>query len=226
VSLSPSAQAGQTPDELLASALQAPRIVRPDGPGLIATNSPRKRDYPGMLRPCDRARGFTVYGQKDAAGLPVKQVDAVCDVPPGDEDGRLLHPRRANAVVIGYGRCLGGDAPGCQRRLTIKSEPSCERPHHLYHLLVAPDGEGARHREIRRRGVPALSEDGGRTLVLFSKRTTITVTSDDRDRTREAARTAMPAPSSYAPETSHYVRLPAPSRAVASRKTRPTACAA
>jgi hypothetical protein len=82
------------------------------------------------------------------------------------------------------------------------------------------------HAERRLRGVPAAILDSGRTVVLFTKRTTITVASDDARRTADAARTAMPAPAAYAPERSRYVSLPAPSDAIGARRLRRASCAA
>ncbi|MGE4425655.1 MAG: hypothetical protein AB7G37_04280 [Solirubrobacteraceae bacterium] len=224
-SLDPRDQRRQSADELLRSAIQAPEIRRPDSPGLVVTNSPRARHLPGMLRPCGEARSFTVFGQKDAVGLPLKAVESVCEPPPGVEGGRLLRPTRRNDVRLGYGACVAGTGARCTRRLTVTAGPSCERPHWLFHLLSVPEA-GGRHRELRLRGASAMRLDGGRTLVLFTKRTTLTVTSGRASRTREAARTLMPNPAGYVPERSRYARPPAPSAAIASAQPQRTTCPA
>ena len=62
--------------------------------------------------------------------------------------------------------------------------------------------------------------------MFFTKRTTITVTSDDVRRTADATRTAMPAPGTYAPEPSRYAALPAPSGPIGAARLQRTLCAA
>ena len=219
LSLDPADQATQRPDELLLSAIEAPRIQRPRPLRRRAAEELPVSALPGLARPCARARGFTVYGR----GLPIRSVDAVCEQPPGA--GPRRRPR-INEVRIGYGACIAGSGPRCPRRLTITSAPSCERPHAFLHGSSLSRRGPIAHAERRWRRVPTAVLRGGRTVVLFTKRTTITVTSDDVGRTADAARTAMPAPGTYAPEPSRYAALPAPSGPIGAARLQRTLCAA
>lgn len=213
-------------DELARFAVAAPTIVRAESEGVVAKNSPRAKQLPGVRRPCEQARGFTVYATKDLAGLPLTQVHSTCVTPPGVEDGRLLRPGRANETVAQYGRCAGGADPPCARRLSVTSTPSCEQPHALYHALAGPGGRYvAPHKHFALRGVPAIRFDGGTAITLYTKWTTVTIRSNSPRLTREAARTAMPAPDAFRADAASYAKLPKPSAAISANRLTTVRCA-
>lgn len=214
-------------DELVQFAVAAPTIVKPQSPGAVAKNSPKAKQLPGVRRPCEKARGFTVYATKDVAGLPLKQVHSTCETPSGVEGGRLLRSGRINETVAEYGRCVlrARKAPPCPRQLTVTSTPSCERPHALYHALAGPGGRYVDpHKHLTVRGVPAIRFDGGRAITLYTKWTTLTIRSDSPHLTRKAARAAMPAPDAFRADAASYAKLPRPSAAISSNRLTTVRC--
>lgn len=213
-------------DELTRFAVAAPTVVKAQSEGVVARNSPRAKQLLGVRRPCETARGFTVYATKDLAGLPLKQVHSTCETPPGVEGGRLLRPGRINETVAQYGRCTAAKRSPCVRRLSVTSAPSCEVPHALYHALAGPGGRYvAPHEHLTLRGVPAIRFDRGTAITLYTRWTTVTVRSGSRRLTREAARAAMPAPEAFRADAATDAKLPRPSVAISSNRLTTVRCA-
>lgn len=215
-------------DELVRFAVAAPTIVKPQSPGVVAKNSPKAKQLPGVRRPCEKARGFTVYATKDLTGLPLRQVHSTCETPSGVEGGRLLRSGRINETVAQYGRCIprARKAPPCPRQLAVTSTPSCERPHALYHALAGPGGRYVDpHKHFTIRGVPAIRFDNGRAITIYTTSTTLTIQSDSPRLTREAARTAMPAPDAFRVDAASYAKLPRPGTAISSNRLTTVRCA-
>lgn len=213
-------------DELTRFAAAAPTVVKAESEGFPAKNSPPADALPGVRRPCESARGFTIFVTKELAGLPLKQVYSTCETPPGVEGGRLLRPVRTNDTVAQYGRCTSAAAPPCPvRQLAVTSAPSCEKPHAIYHALAGPGRQFVEpHTHFRLRGVPAIRFDNATAITLYTKWTTVTIRSNDRRLTMKAAQAVMPSPHAFRAEDASADRLPEPSSAISSNRLTKVQC--
>lgn len=219
-------QEKMAPAQLLKASIEAPATPREQPIGVAANNSPRARDYPGLLRPCRKARGFTVFGGERLAGQPLRRSFALCQRPPRVEDGRLAPPTRQNFVQLSYGKCFSADEGGCSYDLVVYNRPSCEEPHNLFHVLAGPPDAGPEpHKHTTLRGVPAAIFNGGRGIQLYTNYTTIAINAPSRKVAMRVVRELRPVKGSFDAEHAGGKNFPRPTTAVGTSRATRVACA-
>jgi hypothetical protein len=139
-----------------AAAARPARSPDPQGDELYS-NSPSAEEATGILRPCDQARGFTVYTLGERfEDLPASDLNAVCQPPPKVKGGRVAGLTRSNSTDVMYGLCRGAGENGCGWPVSVSNAPSCELPYALYRVYAGPEGERSPPPKLERmRGVPA-----------------------------------------------------------------------
>jgi hypothetical protein len=185
----------------------------------LAVNSPPASALPGILRPCEQARNFTVYTLGERFhDYYATHLGVYCQKPPAVVDGKVAVPTRDNDTEVFYGPCRGGGSQGCGYDVSVRNLPSCERPYWLYTALTGPPGEEtAGPNLVTLRGVPAaVFED---RIELWTRDTTIVVFADPR-----LAREAVDALRSTSGATTPGAPLPTPARDVVSPKLTPVRC--
>jgi hypothetical protein len=186
-----------------------------------AVNSPSASALPGILRPCDDARDFTVYTLGERfEGRYAWRLGSYCQKPPQVVDGKVAVPTRQNDTEVFYGPCRGGDALGCGYDVSVRSMPSCERPYSLYTAFTGPPGQEAdAPRLITLRGVPAAEFED--RIELWTKDTAIVVFARP-DRARAAVAALRPAGQF---DASAGASLPAPAEDIVDPKLTTVHCA-
>lgn len=131
----------------------------------------------GALRSLRSYRRFTVYYPGTAASrLPLTGLHSGLVPPAYENKPRRIPPPISPRFSFIYGSCKPppGSEGGCSPPLQIQNSEVC---------AVNPNSYGLRPRALtkRIRGVPVLSKERGRSLELFTRDTTITVSADSWD---------------------------------------------
>jgi hypothetical protein len=131
----------------------------------------------GALRSLRSYRRFTVYHPGTAASrLPLTGLDSGLVPPAYENKPRRIPPPISPRFSFIYGSCKPppGSEGGCSPPLSVQNSEVC---------AVNPNSYGLHQRALtkRIRGVPVLSKERGRSLELFTRDTTITVSANSRD---------------------------------------------
>jgi len=158
--------------------------VAPDEPEL-----PAAARGAAQANACPSDPGYDVfYAGNVVDSLPATFAQRTCqDATPG--------PAHHDTTYV-YGNCEATAGTGCPAPLVVNSAPICERHASAY---ADPSGQVPAHVDGMLRGATTASFDDGRTLELYTRSTTITVTASTAALAARAAAALRPAAAAIVP---------------------------